>query len=250
MYADFNQYITDTIARADLSYALLSGHQPRLFKEEILWNCFIADRGLIQCSHQPYDANIRTFLDTTVDKKLHNALRDLHAFSCISNLAYQTTRKLSPDIYNEIMISILYRLTHLSFESDPMQEAIRIGLLAVSSTMFMQRHFMEHPYEHLLNLYHKALLKLRESKDIEFPVPIVLWLAMLLYVVAHKESSPTDWLNVWLDKAILRADIDSWPQACEILRSIVWVDFIHDRRGKPAFEAAMVRLGSTAGFDV
>jgi hypothetical protein len=233
-----------------LSYALLSGHRPRLFKEGIPWDCFIADRGLIQCSHQPHDANVRDFLETTVDKRLHNALRDLHAFSCISNLAYQTTRKLSPDIYNEIMISIFYRLTYLSFESDPMQEAIRIGLLAVSSTIFMQRHFMEHPYDHLLNLYRNTLFKLRESTDIDFPVPIVLWLTMLLHVVAHKEPSPADWLSVWLGKAILHADIDSWPQAREILRSIVWVDFIHDQLGKPAFEAAMLRLERAAGFDV
>ena len=243
-------YNTDTIARADLSYALLSGHRPRLFKEGLPWDCFIADRGLIQCSHQPHDTSVCAFLETAVDKRLHNALRDLHDFSCISNLAYQTTRKLSPNIYNEIMISILYRLTYLSFESDPMQEAIRIGLLAVSSTIFMQRSFMEHPYGHLLNLYRNALFKLREFTDSDFPIPIVLWLTMLLYVAAHKEPSSVDWLSVWFDRAILRADINSWPQAREILRSIVWVSFIHDRLGQLAFEAAMLRLKGVARSNV
>jgi hypothetical protein len=124
--------------------------------------------------------------------RLHNALRDLHAFSCISNLGYQTTRKLSPDIYNEMLISILYRLTHLSFESDPMQEAIRIGLLAFSSTVFIQRQFMEQPYDHLLNLYSNALCRLRESAYIDLPVPIVLWLTVVSHVVAHKEPSQAD----------------------------------------------------------
>jgi hypothetical protein len=185
-----------------------------------------------------------------VDKRLNIVLRDLHTFSCISNLAYQTTRKVSPDLYNEIMISILYRLTHLSFKSDPIQEAIRIGLLAVSSTIFMQRHFMEHPYDHLLNLYRNALFKLSEITDLELPIPIVLWLTMLFHVVAHKEPSPADGLSVWLDKAILGANIDSWPQAREILRSIVWVDFIHDRLGQPAFETTMFRLKKAAGLDV
>ena len=238
------------MARADLTYALLFGHRPRLLKEGIPWDCFIADRGLIQCSHQPHDANVRAFAETTVDTKLHNALRDLHAFSCISNLAYQTTRKLSPDTYNEMMISILYRLTHLSFESDPLQEAIRTGLLTFSSTIFIQRHFMEQPSDHLLNLYSNALFRLRKSTDIDLPVPIVLWLTMLSHVVAHKEPSPADWRSVWLDKAILRASIDSWPQAREILRSIAWVDFIHNRLGKQAFEAAMFRLERAARFDV
>jgi hypothetical protein len=229
---------------------MLSGRRPRLLKEGISWDCFIADRGLIHCSHQPHDANVRAFVETTVDTRLHNALRDLHAFSCISNLAYETTRKLSPDTYNEIMISILYRLTHLSFESDPLQESIRTGLIAFSSAIFIQRDFMEHPYDHLLNIYSNALFRLRKSTDIDLPVPIVLWLTMLLHLVARKEPSPADWQSIWLDEAILHAGIDLWSQAREILRSVVWVGFIHDRLGKQAFEAAMFRLQRAARFDV
>jgi hypothetical protein len=218
------------------------GHRPLLFKEDVSWECFIAECGLIKCSHQPHDAIVSTFAETTLDTRLHNALRDLHAFSCISNVAYQTTRKLSPDTYNEMMISILYRLTHLSFESDILQEAIRTGLLVFSSTIFMQRAFMDQPYGHLLSLYSNALSRLRKFTDIDLPVPIVLWLTMLLHVVAHEEPSLVDWWTVWLDEAILRADIKSWIQALEILRSIAWVDFIHERLGKQAFEGAMLRL--------
>jgi hypothetical protein len=244
------KYNTDTIARADLSYALMFGHQPLLFQEGISWDCFIAECGFIKCSHQPHDAIVRTFAETTLDTRLHNALRDLHAFSCISNVAYQTTRKLSPDTYNEMMISILYRLTHLSFENDILQDAIRTGLLVFSSTIFMQRVFMDQPYDHLLSLYTNALSRLRKFTDIDLPVPIVLWLTMLSHVVAHEEPSPADWRSIWFEEAILRADINSWAQALEILRSIAWVDFIHDRLGKQAFEAAMLRLGKGAPFKV
>ncbi|KFY91349.1 hypothetical protein V498_05514 [Pseudogymnoascus sp. VKM F-4517 (FW-2822)] len=229
------------VCRADLSYALLSGQQPRFFRDEIQWSCFIANRGLIQCSHQPHDAYVHAFLEATVDKRLHNALRDLHTFSCISNLAYETTRKLSPDIYNEMMTSILYRLTNLSFESDPLQEALRVGLLAVSSTIFMQRQFAEHPYDHLLNLQLKSLLKLREFTDTDIPVPIVLWLTILLHALESNGASP-DWLSAWLDEVIFCAGIKSWHQAHSILRSMVWVNFVHDRCGMRVFEAAMLRL--------
>ncbi len=236
------EYNTDKIARADLTYALLLGHRPLLFKEDISWDCFIADCGLVKCTHQPHDAHVRAFAEVTVDTRLHNAMRDLHAFSCISNVAYQTKSKLSPDTYNEMTISILYRLAHLSFERDPLQEAIRIGLLSFASTVFMQRHFMEQPYDHLLNIYSNALLKLYESTNIDLPVPILLWLTMLSHVAMAKGHLPMDWRSVWLDEVILRAGIDSWPQLREMLRSIAWVDFIHDQLGKQAFEAAMVRL--------
>jgi len=226
------------------------GHRPLLFKENISWDCFIAECGLIKCSHLPHDAIVSTFAETTLDPRLHNALRDLHAFSCISNVAYQTTRKLSPDTYNEMMISILYRLTQLSFKSDILQEAIRTGLLVLSSTIFMQRAFMDQPYHHLLSLYTNALSRLRKFTSIDLPLPIVLWLTVLSHVVTHDEPSPVKWWSVWLDETIFRADINSWTQALEILRSIAWVDFIHDRLGKQAFEAAMLRLEKGAPFNV
>ena len=234
---------TNGIARADLAYALLSGNQPFLLREGLSWDCFIANRGLIRCMHQPYDASIRTFAETTMDARLHNATRDLHAFSCLSNLAYQTTRKLSPEIYNEMMISILYRLTHLSFKDDPLQEAMRSGVMTFSSAIFLQRQYMEQPYDHLLKIFSTALSRLRKATDTNLPMPIAFWLTMLSHVAARKEPSCETWRDVWLDEIISRACIDSWSQAREILKSVMWVDFIHDRPGKEVFESAMLRLG-------
>jgi len=250
MYAGFTKNDTNTVARADLAYALLSGHRPFLLREGLSWDCFIANRGLIQCRHQPHDTNIRAFAETAVDARLYNALRDLHAFSCLSNLAYQTTRKLLPEMYNEMMVSILYRLTHLSFKSDPLQEAIRSGLLAYSSAIFMQRQYMGQPYDHLLKLYSNTLSRLRKATDIDLPLPIVLWLTMLSHVVAHKEFSREDWRKVWLDEAVSRAGIDTWSQAREMLKSVVWIDFIHDSLGMKVFESAILRLGKAPQIDV
>jgi hypothetical protein len=67
------------------------------------------------------------------------------------------------------MISILYRLTHLSFESDPLQETVRIGLLAFSSTIFMQLRYKKQPYEHLVNLYSNMLSMLLKTKYTNLP---------------------------------------------------------------------------------
>ena len=229
---------------------MLSGCRPRLLAENISWNRFIADRDFIHCSHQPHDADLRPFLEATLDTKLHDSLRDLHAFACISNLAYEKTCKLSPETYNEVMISILYRLTHLSFESDPLQESVRAGLIAFSSAIYLQRHFMRNPYDHMLNIYSNALFKLYESPGIGLPVPIVLWLTMLLHLVANNKPGPEDWQSVWLDKTILHASLNSWSQARDILRSFAWIGFLHDRPGKQIFEAAVSRLQKPARFEL
>ncbi|MCJ1472564.1 hypothetical protein MMC13_001213 [Lambiella insularis] len=239
------------VCRVDLEWALLSGHRPYFLGDDFSWDCFVANRDLIQCKHYPHDTTIHAFAETVMDGKLYNVLRDLHAFSCLSNFAYQTTRKLSPELYNETMISILYRLTHLSFESDPFQEALRSGLLAVSAAIFMQRQFMGQSYDHLLDLYDGALYRLREATAIDIPVSILFWLTMLSHVVAHKELAYEDWRHVWLDEAISHAGIGSWSQAREMLKSLVWIDFIHDQLGKKVFESAMMRrLGREPRVDV
>jgi hypothetical protein len=150
-----------------------------------------------------------------------------------------------------MMISILYRLTNMSFESDPVHEMIRISLLTFASTLFMQRHFIEQPYDHLLHLYNIALFRLLRFTDIELPISLLLWFTIFALVVGHEESPfLAAKLHALLDKAIIRVGIKSWAEAREILGSIMWVDFIHDRHGKQAFEAAMFRLQRAAQFDV
>ena len=72
----------------------------------------------------------------------------------------------------------------------------------------------------------------------------------LYHVVAYKEPSPEDWLSVWLDKAVSLTRVDTWPQAHRILKSVMWVDFVHDAPGKKAFEAAIQRLERLEEFDI
>lgn len=233
--------LADQKSRADLGLALRSGSHARLFREGIAWDCFIANRGLIRCSHEPYRAQIHAFVDA-LEPKFGNCWKDLHAFSCMSNLAYQTTRKLSPDTYNEMMISILYRLMYLSFEEGSLQEVIRTGLLTFSSTIFLTRLYRRQPYEHLFHLFSSALLKLCQSTSIIVPRPIMLWLMVLYHVVAYKNSTPGDWQSIWLGKAVSLSGAKVWSQAHAILKSIMWVDFVHEAPGKKAFEAAVHRL--------
>ena len=167
----------------------------------------------------------------------------------MSNVAYQTTRKFRPDTYNEMMISILYRLMHLSFKEEPLHEAIRVSLLTFSSTIFLTRHYMKQRYEHLFNLFSSALFQLYQSTSIIVPRPIMLWLLILYHVVANRESPPEDWLSFWLDKAVPLSGADTWPQALMVLKSVMWVGFVHDVPGKKAFEEAIQRLRRLDEFD-
>ena len=174
-----------------------------------------------------------------MDKRLQNVVKDVHALSCLSNLAYQTKCKLSPELYNEMTISILYRLTHLSYEQNDLQEAVRLGLLCFCSTVFMQRQNMEKPYEHLLDRSISTLRKLYNIESIGQTEPIIFWLLTIFAVlVGGQDSCLPNWHRLWLQQSIRSNNIGSWSHAKDTLRSIAWIDFVHDQAGKRAFDVA------------
>ncbi|KAJ9620307.1 uncharacterized protein PV06_00641 [Exophiala oligosperma] len=237
------------VCRADLSLALRSGLLPSLFlHDEIDWDCYIADRGLVRCRHIRYEPTIRAFTDN-LDPKLRNCWKDVHAFSCLSNLAYQTDRKMSPEMYNEMMIAILYRLTHLSFneEKDLPNEVIRVALLVFCTTLFLIRCYLDHPYERLIELYKVTLVRLcqcRSEGEHLPPKPVMFWLVMLYHVVPEQEttSSSSSGTALYFDKEYYsQAEVDTWEEALTLLKSIMWIDFVHGNRGREIFEDSRTR---------
>ena len=171
--------------------------------------------------------------------RLQNVMKDVHALSCLSNLAYQTKSKLSPELYNEMTISILYRLAHLSCEDNDLQEVIRLGLLCFCSTVFMQRQHMEKPYGYILDRFMANLWRFY-SKSSNGPAgPILFWLLMISAVVSGgAENCLPHWHGSCLQQSIELNKIGSWSQAKDMLRSVAWIGFVHDQTGKRAFDEA------------
>ncbi|KAH8883130.1 hypothetical protein GQ53DRAFT_431214 [Thozetella sp. PMI_491] len=224
------------VCRADLELSLSLGNRPYLFREGLSWDCFLADRAVIRCSHEPYEAQVQHFVKSKLDARLANCWKDLHAFSCLSNLAFQTTGTLSPVTYHEAMISIIYRLAHLSFEDATVQEAIRVGLLVFASTLFITRFRLSLPLQGLLTSLENCLFVLHQSNNIDLPLPIALWLIASYLAVVSEQAPPKSWQSTRLSTLIVLAKVDTWSRIREILKSIMWVEFIHDEPGRKLFE--------------
>ncbi|KEF56386.1 uncharacterized protein A1O9_07967 [Exophiala aquamarina CBS 119918] len=232
------------VCRADIALGLHQGTSPRLFRDDINWDCFIAGRGLIRCSHKPHEAQIGGFIDG-LNQQLSNCWKDIHAFCCLSNMAYQTGGKFSPETYNEMMISIFYRLMHLSFTDDGMQRLIRIGLLTYCSTIFLIRMYQANPFSRLHDLFSTELRVNFQSTSRCLPQSVLFWLLMIYNLVAYKDSCRTEWQTVWLDETIALDKTATWSDASTLLKSVMWVDFVHDAAGMKIFDAAVERLGGS-----
>jgi hypothetical protein len=62
----------------------------------------------------------------------------MERFCWLMNLAAENKQRLPPEALLQIMASIMYRLLDMKFEIGSPDEAIRLGLLAFSSNIFLQ----------------------------------------------------------------------------------------------------------------
>jgi len=172
---------------------------------------------------------------STLDDRLANVWKDLHEFSLISNLAYQTGRKLDPHMFNDMMLLILYRLLHLAFDDDSVSEAIRVGLVAFAATMFLRGKGAGRQYYYLAGVFHDVLT-LHASGD-DLPPTIQLWL-LLVWGVYSGTQLHEEWLVLWLKRTLQHLQVETWEEMRKALKSVMWIEFLHDPHGKIVFEGS------------
>ena len=199
----------------------------------------MASRGLIFGGLCQVDNMISKF-SKSLDEKLAIVWEDLREFSKFANLAYQTKRKIDPEMFHEIMVSVAYRLLRLRFSNDLVNEVIRAGMLTFTSTIFLQWQSMRIRYSYMISLFRNALQKLQVS-DITIPPLVLLWLLMVWGVSIPVEIDQ-EWYSAYLLQTIQLTELRSWADVCTGLKSIMWIEFMHNGAGERMLGIAMARL--------
>lgn len=236
--------------RVDLSVALRFGSPPLFFSNDVRWKTYLADTNIIprqRIDHDEKAVKVSNFIEQNVDTKLRNVWADLATFASLANLAYQTGRRLEPSLSNETMVSTMYRLLHLSFPKLPMEEAIRLGLLAFCSTIFLQGQLLSRHYKHLVSRLRTSLEKLRNKSDAPL-CAVRLWLVMMLALVSSPVSDDI-WLLGWIDGILRETGSTDWDNAQSILCSIMWIGFLHDNPGRVIVEMSVSKSNKYTNDD-
>jgi len=220
----------------DVALALCFGERPLFFRNELLWSSYIAAHSLIGAGHVVTINEELSAFTETLDERLATIQKDLHEFSLISNLAYQTKRNIDPDMFNEMMVSILYRLLYLEFQVNSSSEMIRIAMVAFASSIYLRRYVARQQNNFLANSFRDALVKM-QSSEARYPPAIELWLLFMFALYAGVGSRKIDWLSSRLEQTIQLLDIRTWDDAKRVLKSVMWIDFLHDPSGRAFFES-------------
>lgn len=225
--------------RIDLGWALKYGVKPDFADPEMSWDPHLDDTILLESPVLPesMSASIRDYVQT-LTYKLRNVFADLQAFASVANKLAVSSRKLRPDLFQEIMLSIQYRLMLLEYDMDrqPIEEALRLGLLAFQTSVFIQMKNIRVKYEDLIERLRKTMSRIPET--VPLLVDLKLWI-LLMGAIALFDPDVR-----WLEENIRRtAKGRSWEEVHTLMRSIMWIDLVHDTPGRQVFDSAHTAIG-------
>lgn len=138
----------------------------------------------------------------------------------------------------ETMTSVMYRLLDIKFETGSIAEALRLGLLAFSSHIFLQWQDIRRPYIQFSAAYKDCLVSLKSLDGVSSH--IVLWLLMVGGVSVFG-ASDDEWLKPWLRANSQLCKVRSWPAMRGVMESFIWIGALHDKPGKDLFESALLQ---------
>lgn len=222
------------LIRADLGLAIRFGHRPSFFSDELSWTVYL-DSSEHDLDTDSTSRNKISVFVQSLDWRLGNVFKDLREFSHLCNLAHQTGYKLRRHTFGEIIVSVLYRLLHLSFPDSLVDELMRLGMIIFSSVILLQR---QKSHRAILDAFANSLNKIQHQL-IDIPNSILFWL-LTIWKSYVSEQIPKSQLEDWFEELVKRLTICDWEQARTLLKSIMWIDVLHDSKG----EECMRNLGT------
>jgi hypothetical protein len=172
-----------------------------------------------------------------VDNELSIVWNVLSAFSLVANSAIESKQYISIDTYLDTMASVIYRLFNMQFRSGSSSEAIRLGLLAFSASVFLQWKTLGLSYAHLTSEFKSCLIDLAPSSTSS---QLLLWLLMVGAVSVFEPVNDA-WLKPLLIVNMDLCEITLWVEMQDLLNSFMWIGLVHDKPAKRVFASTIER---------
>lgn len=169
--------------------------------------------------------------------ELGRAWDTMQAFCSLINFTTELGRKIPQQLFLDIMASVMYRLVSVEFPIDSLHEAVRLGLSAFCSHVFIQWSNSRLPHRHFPTVYKECIAEHLKSGMASFL--LMPWLLMVGAMAVFPEGDT--WLKPWLQRATGMSDsgtFGSWVEVRATMKRYMWVDFVHDRCGEAIYKSA------------
>jgi hypothetical protein len=178
-----------------------------------------------------------TELVPRIDDKLAAVWEDLAHFCHQCNVATRTTQKFSRRTYDDILVSVHYRLYNITQGTNLLSRALHTGVFVLASLLYFAWQYTPEGQNALAEPLCEILHEMAIDAD-GCPDPVALWLVMVWKSLVTEDLAQ-NLHNSFLQDRIASLGLRSWEDAETILRSLIWVDSLHGPRGKMAFNLAL-----------
>jgi hypothetical protein len=185
----------------------------------------LAPHGLIM------EDSVPSFL-TNVNGELAKSWGAVSNFCTLINFAASTAQRISTNTFLHAMTSIMYRLISMQFPTSPFNEMIRLGLLAFSTSIFLQWKSIGATYPNLISTFKKQLTLLMESN---VSAKLDLWL-MMVGAVSILDEKDDWWLRPLFVFNASVCQIETWEDMRKLVKDFLWVGLVHDKPGQRVLE--------------
>ncbi|KAH8705808.1 hypothetical protein BGW36DRAFT_368201 [Talaromyces proteolyticus] len=225
-----NRSLQVKCCRLDLLISLKIDSRPLFYAgDNISWSTYLIATQKIYPTTTPVN-----MMCEIPDFRLANVWLDLREFIIAINLAHQTHRTISAELFQETLISVQYRLQHLSYNNCDPHEILRLSMLAISNTIFLKADGDTIHYQSSAEKLRVAL-QFRNPKEDRKGLELNLWLIFVnsIYILDLKGDACLLMRDMRTISRELR--LSTWEAIRTVLKSFLWVDVMYDKHGKKFF---------------
>jgi hypothetical protein len=175
------------------------------------------------------------------DHELRGVLVDLLSVTRLFNDS-RTFVRLDPYSYQDILISVCYRLLHRyqlagdGPENDN-ENACYLGLLALATTLLFQYGRSRRlQYDLLAGKLRIIIGRVLSNRSVEETT--LLWL-LFTGGISVFNTTDLEWLVPQIKAILSSLHIHDWLAARDKIKTLPWIDVCHDKPGKELWQAAV-----------
>ena len=224
------------MSRSDLGFALAQGSKPMFL--DMLTKEPLMDFPDLESFLGPTQFESLSMVLPGLDEKLEGQWISAIKFTALVNYAASSGQKMSTRLFLQAMVSIMYGLLGIGPQSNILNEAVRLGLLAYSCSAFLQWRTVGMPYLDLAQCFSRVSLSLQQTN---IPPSLRLWL-LTIGAISIVDESDYNSVRLLFLRYIQACDVHDWTSMRSRMQEYMWISIIHDKPGEEFFEH-MVRCG-------
>lgn len=229
--------LVQEIVRTDFCICYENGQKPALFTyEKIPW-------ALLLPPHHAISNKDPDHIESRLDPELSSVWAGMSHFCALMNIAaLNPTARVTAETFLHVMGSILYRLLHLRFKENTLDEFIRLGLLAFAAPTFLDWKTVYWLNGHFTLVWRQALETILTEST--FAPQDRIWLLMMGTL---SFAPDLDFLARLIDGLRTLAElcnIPTWADLRELLSSYMWIGTLFDKSGADVFDAVTADTGN------